>query len=758
MNKDKYIQMSSDELNDSFLAHIMNSPVESQQIIEELILSRRYVEDFEFRTYVDTGKTMVDSLFGNYMECISEATGLVERSMMLELWKLVAVNLNIIGNAYYVFRMNERAMEFFLNVIQCEKEHGITSMTVAVYNNISLIYMELGEYHKSKGYLKLALESLEAIKEKNTRYEAQKCYCLSYLMICDFELKKKKEVEKTYRLIQGIDEEQLDPFTKYVLRFAQMYYYFIEGKYDLGKQAYLEAKEVLEKNTVTDTLDVVAAFINLCSRFKLDCSFYADEVEMIEEGEEKEQREKKEHSSFDTEVYKVLRKFYRQTKNKEKLKKTTTRYIQRLEKDVELTKSQQLESIDVICEIREKQQSFAAANPQNKEIHLIAEEAIRTKNDLQKMYRRMEIINTIGQKITSCLKLEEVIDVIYQNVYENIPVDAFILMVVEPEHQHLRSVAFYEDNDLREDFMIPLEKEDSIFADCYHKNEWIILRNIPYDDYFFEKTWVQRAGDIKSAIFIPLVVGEQIIGLCSIQNKEINAFTKEHQLFFKQLSPYLSIALNNAVRSWKLEGEIRSHLKTQVELEKANYRLELLSSLDGLTQISSRRDFETKVLKMIREAEESRLSFSIFMCDIDFFKMYNDSYGHLEGDEVLKIVAQNFRKNVDMVGGLTARFGGEEFIGACIGLNHMDARKLANQICLDIYDMNIENEKAPLGRVTISIGVAVVESATIGLKSDIIRLADKCLYNAKNTGKNKVVLRRLIHYAKKGDYYTLDEF
>lgn len=175
-------------------------------------------------------------------------------------------------------------------------------------------------------------------------------------------------------------------------------------------------------------------------------------------------------------------------------------------------------------------------------------------------------------------------------------------------------------------------------------------------------------------------------------------------------------------------------------LQDAYARLELTSSLDGLTQISSRRNFDTKVQELFAQAQVANGSISIIMLDIDDFKLYNDKYGHLQGDEALKSVAEVFRDNMDSVNGLSARFGGEEFIGACNGLTVEQNRQLGEKIRKDILDMGIVHEATPLGRLSVSVGIAISQTIIPNIKSELMRIADDSLYQAKESGKNKVIL------------------
>lgn len=197
----------------------------------------------------------------------------------------------------------------------------------------------------------------------------------------------------------------------------------------------------------------------------------------------------------------------------------------------------------------------------------------------------------------------------------------------------------------------------------------------------------------------------------------------------------LSLLANEAIQNKKL-------------LEEAYSKLEKISSLDGLTHISGRREFEKRFLNMLQSAHKEGDSVSVFMMDIDYFKIYNDTYGHLEGDEVLKKVAVKFNDALESVGGVAARFGGEEFIGACTGLNMEETAALAERICECVRSLEIENVNTPMKYVTVSLGAAVSRGFTVDDKSRFMKMADLSLYEAKNSGRNRVVCRYLENTAE----------
>lgn len=730
--------MNSEELYTHLISDVMTSPNELKDLVEELGSTERYQKDYEFRAFIETCRAYILSVNGKYSQVIPLSTTLIERSKALELWRLLSINLNLLGNAYFSVEIYERALECYHNVIKNEENHNFLFITSRAYNNLALIYIQVDCYEKTYEYFQLALNALEQGGLDQPLYTSTLCSYLSNLVVLLCQMNQTEKALSPLGRIRAIDPKELNFHSTHSYYAAEMYYAFYTGNYERGKSFYYQAKDLIPKDDILRQMDFLYGYVFLCELFHLDYDFYASDLLLIED------MGNSEHIFINVQMYTLLRKYYEKVGNDSQLKKTTQKYMELLEKNAEHIRKKQLDSLQLVTDLIHHSESIADISSENTELKLIAQEATQHKNALQEAYNRIEMINEIGQKMTSSLKLSEVVDLIYQNLKTNVPTGNFLLMVAEPECNQLRSVAYYDNDKLQNSFCISLDNDHSIFVECYKTNTLIFSNNIQTDQRF-KKNKIIQIGPQKalSTIFMPLNVGNHLIGVCSIQAHKAHAYTSKHLLFLKQLLPYLSIALNNAIHSWKLEQEIRSHLKTQFQLEKANHRLELLSSLDGLTQISSRRDFEVKILELLEEAQQKKTPLSLFMIDIDNFKLYNDTYGHLEGDEVLKRVAQTIRHNLDLVHGLSARFGGEEFIGACIGLNAIQSTQLANKIRQDVYDLQIKHISSPLKRVTISVGVAMAKKLALSQKSDIMRWADISLYQAKNKGKNTVVLKKI---------------
>ncbi len=194
----------------------------------------------------------------------------------------------------------------------------------------------------------------------------------------------------------------------------------------------------------------------------------------------------------------------------------------------------------------------------------------------------------------------------------------------------------------------------------------------------------------------------------------------------------------------KLEMELAERQRIEEELEQANAKLRRLASLDGLTQIANRRRFnEVLNIEWKRQIREEK-PLSLILCDIDYFKRYNDRYGHIAGDECLKQVAQTVAACARRPGDLGARYGGEEFAVILPNTDADGAMQVARNIQQDLRKLQIPHEASSVSRfVTLSIGVFCVIPNADTTPDFVVHAADLALYQVKEQGRNAVIFSNL---------------
>ena len=175
------------------------------------------------------------------------------------------------------------------------------------------------------------------------------------------------------------------------------------------------------------------------------------------------------------------------------------------------------------------------------------------------------------------------------------------------------------------------------------------------------------------------------------------------------------------------------------ELEQVNSNLFELSNTDGLTGIPNRRKFDEVLNSEWNRATRTGQPLVAAIIDVDWFKKYNDHYGHLAGDDCLRKVAHILKSKVRRSSDLVARYGGEEFAIISPGINKNNAVEMANMICSAIAEANLSHVMSPFGMITVSIGVALIVPTIDTSPETLIQAADEALYHAKDSGRNQVV-------------------
>ncbi len=199
----------------------------------------------------------------------------------------------------------------------------------------------------------------------------------------------------------------------------------------------------------------------------------------------------------------------------------------------------------------------------------------------------------------------------------------------------------------------------------------------------------------------------------------------------------LSARFENQVLAAKAEA-------VSAELAEQTRLLEELVRLDGLTQIPNRRQFEEMYEREWRRATRTEAPISVLMSDIDHFKKYNDSYGHLAGDDCLKAVAETLAAGLQRATDHVARYGGEEFVVVLGETDLEDATQTAERLRKKVSEIAIPHDgSATASHVTISIGVATTIPGMDDAPAALVKAADAALYEAKEAGRNRVVARRL---------------
>ncbi len=225
-------------------------------------------------------------------------------------------------------------------------------------------------------------------------------------------------------------------------------------------------------------------------------------------------------------------------------------------------------------------------------------------------------------------------------------------------------------------------------------------------------------GSIQSFLLVPLLAGEDVIGVIRLNSNQQDAYQEYDQDVLSTLANQTAMAIQNAINV--------------EEVHK-------LAERDGLTGVYNHRFFQEKLEEEIIRADRYNKDLSFLLLDVDHFKKFNDTYGHQEGDKVLRSVAQIAQTTIRQKADILARYGGEEFAVILPETDLNAAKDLAERIRRNIADHSFESEGKSAYRVTISIGVSTYPFDAQE-KSKLIQAADAGLYESKRKGRNCVTL------------------
>jgi diguanylate cyclase (GGDEF)-like protein len=210
--------------------------------------------------------------------------------------------------------------------------------------------------------------------------------------------------------------------------------------------------------------------------------------------------------------------------------------------------------------------------------------------------------------------------------------------------------------------------------------------------------------------------------------------------FHRRLRAVERIAAAALAARRQAENAVERLARRRFALETANQRLKRLVAVDSLTGIANRRHFDRALARVLRRTRRDKQPLSLIFLDLDEFKRFNDTYGHAQGDAVLRKVAQTLDESFRRGGDLVARYGGEEFAVILPNVDGKRAALYAERLRRRIWTLSIPYGASQTNdRVTISGGVATIAASRIASSDQVLLVADRALYRAKCLGKNRIV-------------------
>lgn len=267
---------------------------------------------------------------------------------------------------------------------------------------------------------------------------------------------------------------------------------------------------------------------------------------------------------------------------------------------------------------------------------------------------------------------------------------------------------------------------DAIYVEPYRQGAIRPITDIHEAD--LPNCYVERLEefDVKAYLVVPLLQGEELWGLLMAHQCHIPRQWMQLEIdLLSSLAAQLAIAIQQA--------------ELYQQLQIANQKLERLATCDELTQLANRRRFDEHLNQEWQRLAREQLPLSLILCDVDFFKIYNDTYGHPAGDYCLQQVAQAISRAAKRSCDLAARYGGEEFAIILPNTKLKGALRVAEELRLRIAALKIPHAGSSIKQyVTVSIGVASTIPSRDSHSADLIVAADRVLYQAKSLGRDRI--------------------
>ncbi|MGF1692140.1 sensor domain-containing diguanylate cyclase [Photobacterium kagoshimensis] len=369
----------------------------------------------------------------------------------------------------------------------------------------------------------------------------------------------------------------------------------------------------------------------------------------------------------------------------------------------------------------------------------------REHDSLQMLHGNLKIITQIGQNIATVNSLNDCLLDVFNQLNKIIPIHVFGIALYNEDKQALNYNHFIEDGELITPFTISCENISSLGAYCIHHQKTLLLNTSSENEVstYIDLNHLDRQmyfGDgerNQSAIVTPINLNNKTIGALFLEHKTAYLYQSYHCDLAEQLASFIAVSLENQRQTQTLR-------KQQLELKIINNKLDTLSRQDPLTQLLNRYELEKVVPKLLHNAQHFQLPITCLMIDIDFYKGYNDYYGHHEGDKVLVQLSAIFKQQFSSSDDYVFRFGGDEFLVLLYGQSLEVCHKKVQQVQHAVEQLAIPHQASKCdSKITLSIGGYCWHTNSNNTDemdiNGLIQYADEALYHAKTQSRNTFV-------------------
>lgn len=604
---------------------------------------------------------------------------------------------NLRGVVYSIFRDYLRAAESFKRALAYCDESADFQSVGDIYNNLSLIYEDIER-------LDLAIEYIKKSVDYNKQCNNRKGLLISLCNLAHLLLKGDRYAEALDYLHEANALSEKGDFAE---QYPNLYMLFGKSYQGLGEaeralEEYLRGLKAAELSK--EPFEQANSIIQI-ARYYLEIENY----DLIDKYLKRASKIVEQHNIelFNREIYEIYWKFY---ERRGRYKKAFY-YLQRL------------------FECDKKRYDLEI----ERNVKNIESESLKKSN------QTISLISNIGREITATLDLKKLLLMIYNSINSLMDISVFGIANYKKNSKKIIFDMFVEQGEILPFMSTAIDSPNSLIALAIREGREIVLNDLDREvaDYLDGGPLLGKAinEELKerrpqSLIVIPFSSEGEVIGALTVQSYRKGAYSLYDLDALKVLSSYLANALTNARKAEMIKEQNRA--------------LKKMAVTDALTGIYNRREFEKKLKMLWNISNSKETNFSILMLDIDHFKEVNDNYGHLAGDQCLKIVAGIFNDNLPGESSFLARYGGEEFI-ILLTEGKKRALQIAESIRRDVAGRTIEYEEISF-KITLSIGVTTLSVSqkeySYGPEKCIAR-ADRALYISKEGGRNRVTFAEI---------------
>jgi two-component system, cell cycle response regulator len=351
---------------------------------------------------------------------------------------------------------------------------------------------------------------------------------------------------------------------------------------------------------------------------------------------------------------------------------------------------------------------------------------------------QLQLLLSISQAINEAEDIDSALEIVLAQVCHSLGWDMGVAWIFDHDHNCLvcspgyyirddNLTSFY-DHEKSLKFTPGLGLVGRVWST--QKPQWVDDLRVVEEEKFIGADQALAVG-LRGALGVPVSCQQSLVA--------IMLFFRGEPLTIKKDILHLVMAVADQL------GSLIQRRQAEDQLRQVNLKLERLANLDGLTQVANRRRFDDYLAQEWKRSLREEQYLSLILCDVDYFKAYNDSYGHLAGDECLQKVAQTMSNHVKRPADLVARYGGEEFVIVLPNTPAKGAQQVAATLKHQLEELQLPHAQSLVKPyVTMSLGVAsVIPRPNLSLE-DLIACADVALYEAKRQGRNKIIVQSIV--------------